>query len=156
MRFVSPTGWARFAWQSDYTQFYLVDAGDEAFFAPDDITPEMMERSWVAPDTGLVIYTADCLHQQIRIELYPEEPDHPEIEEMSGKPWTRVEAVAARFPSRKFTISSPSAVTPVPGGPWFFLDAEAVTGRVFWMEFQGSRDESVPVEPDVIRVVLWP
>jgi len=28
--------------------------------------------------------------------------------------------------------------------------------RIGWMEFQGSRDDSVPVEPDIIDISIWP
>jgi hypothetical protein len=44
---------------------------------------------------------------------------------------------------------------PLPGGPLFYLDAETVTARISWMEFEGVRDESVPFDPDVIQITLW-
>ncbi len=75
---------------------------------------------------------------------------------LSGRPWTQVGTIAARFPSCRFAVSSPSSPDPLPFGPFFFLGAEAVLVRVSWMEFQGSRDDGVPVEPDVIEVVIWP
>ncbi|TWT14928.1 hypothetical protein [Reyranella sp. CPCC 100927] len=148
-------GWAKFAWQADYGQFYLIDGDDPAFQAPTEITAEMERRSLAVPAAGLVIYTHDCLQQHIRIAIHDSEPDHAPVEAMSGKPWTRVETAQACFPSRRFTISSPSAPHPLPGGPVFFLDAATVTARISWMEFQGSRDDSVPVEPDVIEIALW-
>lgn len=156
MRFLSPRGWATFAWQSDYGQFYLLDHEDSTFMAPIEITPEMEQRSFFVTPTGLVVYTQSCLQQHIRISIYDTEPDHSPVEMMSGKPWTRIETAAARFPSRKFMISSPSMPDPLPAGPVFLLDAERVTARICWMEFQGSRDDSVPVEPDVIEITLWP
>ncbi len=149
-------GWATFAWQADYGQFYLIDGEDEAFLAPETITSEMETRRVVAPAAGLVVYTEGCLQQHLRIALYDAEPDHPPAEPMSGKPWTQVETIQARFPSRRFTLSSPSTPYPLPGGPHFVVETETVTVRVSWMEFQGSRDDSVPVEPDVIEIVLWP
>lgn len=155
MRFLSPRGWATFAWQSDYGQFYLYDdQGD--FTAPIEITPEIERRSLFVTPTGLVVYTASCLQQHIRIHIYDSEPDHSPVEEMSGSPWTRVETTEACFPSRKFTISSPSMPSPLPAGPVFHLDTDRVTARISWMEFQGSRDDSLPVEPDVIAITLWP
>jgi len=90
MQFLSPRGWATFAWQSDYGQFYLFDDQRE-FTAPIEITPEMEKRSFAVTPAGLVVYTASCLQQQIRIQIYDAEPDHSPIEEMSGNPWTRVE-----------------------------------------------------------------
>lgn len=155
MRFSSPRGWATFAWQSDYGQFYLFD-DQEDFTAPIEITPEMAQRSFFVTPTGLVVYTADCLQQHIRIRIYETQPDHSPIEEMSGSPWTRVEKTEACFPSRKFTISSPSTPQPLPAGPVFLLTTERVAARISWMEFQGGRDDSIPVEPDVIEITLWP
>lgn len=155
MRFLSPRGWATFAWQSDYGQFYLIDP-DEPFTPPIEITPEMERRSLFAAPAGLVVYTQDCLQQHIRISIYDAEPDPSPVEQMSGKPWTRVETTPACFPSRKFTISSPSMPDPFPAGPVFLLDSGKVAARINWMEFEGSRDDSVPVEPDVIEITLWP
>lgn len=149
-------GWATLAWQSDYGQFYLIDEQDLAFEAPIEITPEIEARSLFALPMGFVIYTADCLQQHIRIQLYDSEPNHPPAEVMSGRPWTRIETSKANFPSQKFAISSPSKPYPLPGGPTFSLDAAVVTIRISWMEFQGSRDDGVPVEPDVIEISIWP
>lgn len=156
MRFLSPRGCATFAWQSDYGQFYLVDHEALSFTPPIEITPEMERRSLFVPSTGLVVYTQSCLQQHIRISIYDTEPEHSPIDQMSGNPWTRVETARACFPSRKFAISSPSMPDPLPAGPLFLLDAEDVAVRISWMEFQGSRDDSVPVEPDVIEITLWP
>ncbi len=149
-------GWATFAWQSDYGQIYLVDDADGSFEAPVAITSEMEARRVHAPATGLVVYTQDCLQQQIRIAIHAVEPARAETEPMSGKPWTQVETIAARFPGRRFTLSSPSHPYPLPAGPVFLLDTPTVRARVGWLEFEGCRDDSVPVEPDVIDIVLWP
>ncbi|MDQ8731066.1 hypothetical protein [Bradyrhizobium sp. LHD-71] len=156
MRFLSPRGWAAFAWQSDYSQFYLIDRDDLSFTPPVEITPEMERRSFFVPPAGLVVYTLGCLQQHIRIAIYDTEPDHAPAEPMRGNPWTRVETTAARFPSRKFAISSPSMPDSLPAGPIFLLDSTDVAVRIAWMEFQGSRDDSVPVEPDVIEITMWP
>lgn len=148
-------GWAAFAWQSDYGQFYLIDREDAAFLPPQKITPEMERRSLHVPPTGIIIYTNGCLQQRISISIHAAEPDPSPVEPMSGKAWTRIEAVEARFPSKTFSIAGPSFPNPLPNGPLFFLDRTNVTARISWMEFQGSRDDSVPVEPDVIAVELW-
>jgi hypothetical protein len=148
-------GWANFAWQADYGQFYLIDCQDTDFQAPIEITAEMERRSLFVPATGIVVYTQDCLNQHIRISIHDSEPDHTPVEEIGRKPWTRVETVKASFPSQMFTISSPSMPYPLPGGPLFYLDAETVTARISWMEFEGVRDESVPFDPDVIQITLW-
>jgi hypothetical protein len=149
-------GWATLAWQADYGQFYLIDREDSSFLPPTDITPEIEARSLFVPGSGLVVYTSGCLQQHIRICIYDAEPDHSPAEQMSGKPWTRAETAKVRFPSRKFSISSPSAPDPLPNGPVFFLDTAETMARISWMEFQGSRDDSLPVEPDVIEIAFWP
>ncbi|WP_426955806.1 hypothetical protein [Muricoccus radiodurans] len=149
-------GWATFAWQSDYGQFYLIDCEDEAFRAPVEITAEMERRRVVAPASGLVVYTEGCLQQHIRISIHDAEPDHPPAEPMGGEPWTQIETIRARLPSRRFTLSSPSMPDPLPAGPHFIVDTDIVIIRVHWMEFQGSRDDSVPVAPDVIEITIWP
>ena len=38
----------------------------------------------------------------------------------------------------------------------FFTPREEVSIRIAWMEFQDGRDDSVPVEPDVIEITIWP
>ena len=149
-------GRATFAWQSDYGQFYLIDRHDSAFRPPTQFTADIEKRSLFVPAAGLVVYTNDCLQQHVRILVYDSEPELSPVECMSGNLWTRIETAVAVFPSRKFTISSPSMPDPLPGGPVFFLDAAAVTAHVSWMEFHGSRDDSVPVEPDVIEIAFWP
>lgn len=156
MTIMSPRGWATFAWQSDYGQFYLVDFEDAMFVAPENITPEMMERCLFMPAAGLVIYTESSLYQEIRIAIYDAEPAHDPVEPIRGNPWTKVETATAYFPSRKLTIASPSRPDPMPAGPVFLLSTETMAARICWMEFQGVRDESVPVEPNVIDIKLWP
>jgi hypothetical protein len=153
---VALRGWATFAWQSDYGQFYLIDRGEPSFQPPMEITAEIESRSLFVPPTGLVIYTNDCLQQHVRISIYDVEPEPPPNEIMSGSPWTRVGTARPFFPSRKFSLSSPSSPDPLPNGPIFLLDAAAAEARICWKEFQGSRDDSIPVEPDVIDIALWP
>ncbi|MCR0984651.1 hypothetical protein [Roseomonas populi] len=149
-------GWTSLAWQADYGQFYLVDPGDAAFRPPEEITPEMERCSLFVLPAGLVVYTEGCLQQRIDIAIHDAEPDHPPAEPMSGNPWTRTGMAELSFPSRRFSISSPSSPDPLPCGPFFLLDSAAAKARINWMEFQGSRDDSVPVEPDVISIALWP
>ncbi|WP_144631117.1 hypothetical protein [Bordetella genomosp. 13] len=149
-------GGARFAWQSDYGQFYLIDMQDTGFLAPEDITQEMVSRRCFVPAVGLVVYTAGCLQQHIDIRIHDARPDTLDCELESGRGWTQVEVAQVRFPSRSFTISSPSAPDPFPCGPVFFVPHEQMAAHIGWVEFQGVRDESVPVEPDIIQVTLWP
>lgn len=149
-------GWTTLAWQADYGQFYLIDREDTGFQAPVEITGAMMEQSVFVPPAGIVVYTGDCLQQHIRIAIHDAEPEHPPVEPVTGKAWTRVQTVAARFPSRSFAVSSPSRPYPLPNGPVFMLDGVEALARIHWMEFQDSRDDSVPVEPDVIDIALWP
>jgi hypothetical protein len=152
----SPRGWANFAWQSNYGQFYLVDRADHAFTAAIEITPEMEARNLAVTSSGLVIYTQSCLQQHIRIAIYDIEPEHPVTEPMSGNLWTRIEQTQASFPSKSFGISSPSLPDPLPCGPIFLVDSADCMVQINWMEFQGSRDDSVPVDPDIIDIAIWP
>ena len=156
MRFVSPQGWATFAWQSDYGQFHLIDRADTEFAAPVEFTAEMETRRLAVLPAGLVVYTNDCLQQQIRVSIYDEEPEAAPVEPFTGTPWTQDEVVDVRFPSKSFALSSPSHPTPLPLGPVFGVQDVAMRARIRWMEFQGGRDDSVPVEPDVVDVSLWP
>lgn len=155
-QFLAPRGWARFAWQADYGQFYLIDCEDRAFRPPTEITAEMEARGFAVREGGLVVYTNDCLQQHLGIAIYDREPDHLAFEAMSGRPWTRVETTKVHFPSQRFAITSPSSPDPMPAGPFFLLGAPHAMARIAWMEFQGSRDDSVPVEPDVVEITFWP
>ncbi len=158
---MSQLGGATLAWQSDYGQFYLADAaaGDH-LQAPTDITPEITARSWCIFPQGLAVYTNDCLQQHLRLTIHDSAPPPLPVEPFSGKPWTRIETVQMTFPSKRITLSSPSSrsggSTGDLGGPFFHLASAACHVRICWMEFPGSRDDSVPIEPDVIDMALWP
>ena len=114
-RRVTLLGRAILAWQSDYTQFYLVDPSDGDFTAPVEITAEMEARSLFVLPSGLVVYTNDCTQQHIQITIHDGEPIHPATEPMSGAAWTRAEEAELHFPSPSFTVSSPVAL-PVGAG----------------------------------------
>ncbi len=129
----SPKGWATFAWQSDYGQFFLVDREDEDFEAPVEITPEMEAPSLCVMPNGLVIYTQSSPQQHIRIAIYDSEPEHPVTEPMSGNLWTRTEQTQASFPSRSFAISSPSLPDPLPYGPIFLVGSADCVIQINWM-----------------------
>lgn len=149
----SPKGWATFAWQSDYGQFYLVDRED---VAPVENTMEMEARSLCVTPRGLVIYTQSSLQQHIRIAIYDSEPEHPVTEPLSGNLWTRIEQTQASFPSMSFGIFSPSLPDPLPYGPIFLVGSTDCVIQINWMESQGGRDDSVPVDPDIIDIAIWP
>ncbi|WP_407530910.1 hypothetical protein [Methylobacterium oryzisoli] len=72
---------------------------------------------------GLVVYMEGCLQQHVRIAIHDAEPDRRDTEPMSEKPWTQVETAAAKFLSRRFTLSSPLMPDPLPCGPFFRLEA---------------------------------
>lgn len=133
-----------------------MDREDKIFEAPVDITEEMEAKCLFVMPSGITVYTQSCLQQHIRIAIYDREPHHPSADPMSDKPWTHVETVEVRFPSKGFWISSPSIPDPLPNGPIFLVDTVACAMRISWMEFEGSRDDSVPIEPDVIDIAIWP
>jgi hypothetical protein len=147
---------ATFAWQSDYAQFYLIDPSDDRFQAPTDITPEMMSRRYHRLNAGLVIYTNDCLQQLIEVRIFGGEPPRDDTDWRSGRAWTQVETVTVSFPSKHLTLDSPSKGSPGNYGPNFRVDAAMMAVRIQWMEFPGSRYDTKLVEPDVIRLDLWP
>jgi hypothetical protein len=149
-------GGATFAWQSDYAQFYLVDGDDPRFEAPTDITTEMTVRRWHRMASGLVVYSNDSLQQFIDVRIFGAMPSADPAEWRSGKAWTQTEMADACFPSRRLTLSSPSKAGTESCGPSFRVDATSMAVRIQWMEFQGSRDDSKPLVPDVIRLDLWP
>jgi hypothetical protein len=149
-------GGAALSWQSDYSQFYLVDSADPRFEAPTDITAEMEKRRWKRLSTGLVVYTRDWLAQVIEIRIFGAPPPADPVEWRSGRKWTQTEIAKAAFPSRMFAISSPSKAGTAHFGPIFRIDASEMAVRVQWME-QFERDDDSAVGPaDVIRLDLWP
>jgi hypothetical protein len=153
---MSYRGGATFAWQSDYAQFYLVDVVDNQFEAPTDVTPDITTQRCHPMTAGLVILTNDCLQQLIEVRIFGDEPSADTAEWRSGRAWTQVETVVVTFPSKQFTLDSPSKGSPGRYGPNFRVDATTMSVRVQWMEFQDSRDDTKLTEPDVIRLDLWP
>ncbi len=149
-------GGATFAWQSDYAQFYLVDADHEAFVAPIDITAEMMAQSFAVCPNGLVIYTEDCLRQLIEVRLFDAEAKAEPGDWRSDRSWTRIATITVTFPSRRFTVSSPSRAGTEACGPWFEAGASKLKARLQWMELGSDNYEAARPHDDVIRIDLWP
>jgi hypothetical protein len=67
-------GGAEFAWVSDYSQIYPVDSGHPVIAGLEDVPPSDMERGFHIAPNALVIYTADCLRQHIRILIHDSAP----------------------------------------------------------------------------------
>jgi hypothetical protein len=149
-------GGASLAWQSDYGQFYLVDAEDQNWDAQVDITDDIMVRRWSRMSTGLIVYTNDCLEQVLDIELYDGEPHWDVVERRSRRAWTQVEIALASFPSRRLAVTSPSRGSVSPGGPFFFLSSPTVVVGIGWLDFAARGDDSGVSLPEVIRIELWP
>ena len=150
-------GGGRLSWCSDYTQFYLIDAGQaRAFGAPEDITNEMTQRRYNVVQHGLVVYTADCLRQEIAIAIHDSEPTGRAAEPLSGKPWTQTETVAVRFASSRFAVSSPSASGTEHHAPQFNVVGPDVMCRICWLEDDAVRYDTDPTSPDVISIEIWP
>ena len=104
-------GWANFAWQSDFGQFYLIDCEEhDTFQAPAE--PEIVSKNCHAPARGLVVYTNGCLQQVLRIRIYDREPEPRAFEEMSGKPWTSVETARVRYLSEAECVRLVNACAP--------------------------------------------
>lgn len=154
---MSYRGGSALSWQSDYGQFYLLDLdAAAAFTAPVDISDEMMRKRWHQTPGGLVVYTNDCLQQVIEVRVFGEPREADPLEWRSGQAWTQSELTSMTFPSRLFVVSSPSRAGTEAYGPIFRVDTAANRIRIQWMESDANRDDGVPVQPDVIRLELWP
>ncbi len=149
-------GGAALSWQADYSQIYLVDSADSRFDAPVDIKEEIEKRRWQRLKSGLVVYTRDWLQQVIEIRIFGAPQDADSVEWRSGRGWTQTEAASAAFPSRMFTVSSPSKAGTESYGPFFRTDASEMIIRIHWMEQTERRDDSEPGPADVMRLDLWP
>jgi hypothetical protein len=153
---MSPLGWTTFAWQNDYNQFYLIDCEDKAWLPPTEVTPEIAEQGFTVTQPGFVVYTEGGLDQHIRIAVYPSEPEHGEEDWLTEKPWTGTATVEAHFPSKRFTISSPSHPDPLPAGPFFLLETEWVHVRIARMEHGATGEEGTILQPDIYELTFWP
>jgi hypothetical protein len=45
---------------------------------------------------------------------------------------------------------------PLPYGPIFLVSSADCVIQINWMESQGGRDDSVPFDPDIIDIAIWP
>lgn len=149
-------GGAVLAWQSDYSQFYLIDGDDAAFVAPDQLTPEIAARGWSIAPGGLAVYTQDCLKQLIEIRLFDAPSAADATEWRSQRAWTKTETAPVVFPAGRFTVSSPSRAGTEASGPWFMTGATSLVARLQWMELPGEHYDEDRRVYDVIRIDLWP
>jgi len=153
---VTYRGGAALSWQSDFSQFYLVDSNDPRFEAPVSITEEMQRKRWQRLSTGLVVYTRDWLMQVIEIRIFAAPQAADPVEWRTGRAWVQTEIAKAAFPSHMFALSSPSKAGLEHYGPIFRTDASEMTVRLQWMEQTERHDDGVAGPPDVIRLDLWP
>jgi len=149
-------GGAALSWQSDYSQFYLVDSADPRFEASVSITGGVQKRRWQRLSTGLVVYTRDWLLQVIEIRIFAASRAADPVEWRTGRGWTQTETAQAAFPSRMFAISSPSRAGTEHYGPIFRADAAEMAVRIQWMEQIERHDDGAAGPADVIRLDLWP
>jgi hypothetical protein len=148
-------GSARFAWTSDYAQIYLIGRGNTNFAAPEDIGAQDLATGCRTLPDAIVIYTADCLRQELRVELHDSAPvgDSGAI---SGSPWPRQHDTQVAFRSTSFTVSGPSGMGIATKGPWFEIAPGLFNLRLSWCEFPDDRYSISRSMPDEIRVQLWP
>jgi hypothetical protein len=148
---------ASFAWVSDYSQFYLVDSVDLAIADIDKLELQTYERDWYAGPSGLVVYTVDCLRQEIRILLHDAEPTTlPDMDAMTGSPWKRTALADVIFPSGRFTLGSPSRGGGSAHGPHFIAPRKQMRTRIAWLEFEEETYDPFRPKADVIQLDLWP
>jgi hypothetical protein len=149
--------YATFAWVSDYSQFYLVDSVELGIADIDKLELQTYERDWYAGPSGLVVYTVDCLRQEIRIQLHDAAPELAETELMTGLPWKRTAVTGdIVFPSGKFTLSSPSRGGTGANGPLFVVPNPRMRARIGWLEFEEETYDPFRPRADVIQLDLWP
>jgi hypothetical protein len=154
--FIMYLGGAEFAWVSDYAQIYFVDAADPRIAGIEDVPAADMERGFHLAPQALVVYTADCLRQHVRVALHDSAPQVSPREIMSEDVWTKVFEVAVTFPSGRFTISSPSKSGGEDYGPVFKAPAKVLRARLSWLEYEADRYDAFRPKPDVIQIELWP
>ena len=149
-------GGAELAWISDYAQLYFVDAENSAIAGIEDVSAEAMARGYVLFPNALVIYTADCLRQSIRILIHDSTPDPAATEIISGDGWSKRLETAADFASGAFVVSSPSKTGIEDYLPRFKVPAAKMSVRISWLEIDQDRYNVFRPKPDVIQVELWP
>ena len=142
---------------SDNAQIYLVDA--DAPRIPDGILAfsqsDTDARVKISPN-GLIIFTADCLRQQINLVI-ADSPVEPVLEEpASNDPWTSTKETSFAISSRHLTLASPSRVGTEAHGPRFSLTASRLQARISWLEYDDDRYNVFRPRPDVVRIELWP
>jgi hypothetical protein len=149
-------GGANFAWVSDYAQIYLVDVSAPVIPGLEDLGPDVFAaRHFIAP-AGMVVYTADCLRQELRIAIHDSYPEPSTADALSDTPFTQVLETRVRFPSCHFTIGSPSRSGGEEWGPRFTVPHDRVDVRISWCEVDDDRYNAHRPFADVIQVELWP
>lgn len=149
-------GGASLAWCSDYSQIYFVDVASPAIAGIEDVGEEAFTRGYFTAVGALVVYTVDCLRQEVRIALHDGPPPVEAKDMMSEDVWTKVIETRVVLPSRKFTISSPSKAGGETWGPVFTAPHETLNARIQWLEYENEPYDAYRPKPDVIAVTLWP
>lgn len=149
-------GGAHFEHSSDYSQFYLVDVKNMVIEGIADFGDEIFNARYHVVPNAIVIYTADCLRQVIRIAFSDSAPDANPVEIMSEDRWTKVVETEAGFPSGAFTLSSPSQTGTEAYGPHFKVVAPRMKLRISWLEYDEDRYNAFRPKPDVISLQFWP
>jgi hypothetical protein len=132
-------GGATFAWVSDYAQIYLVDVSAPVIPGLGELGPEIFAARYYLAPAGMVVYTADCLRQEVHIAIHDRRPEASTGEPLSAKPWTQVLETQVTFPSRHFTIGSPSRTGGERWGPTFTVPSESLKARISWRELDDDR-----------------
>jgi hypothetical protein len=149
-------GGADLAWTSDYAQIYLQDIAMRGLPGIEDVTPETMAKGYAQLGGAVVIYTADCLRQQVRLAIHDAPPEAAATERISEAAWTRQASAAAHFPSGAFMVSSPSRAGGEPWLPQFTVPQPRMVVWMSWLEYDDDRYNVFRPKPDVIQIDLWP
>ena len=149
-------GGAHFHHSSDYSQLYIVDGANPAIEGIADISEETLSRRFRVAPNGVVVYTADCLRQVIRIAFSDSAPEVNLVEVLSEDRWTKVVETEVSFASGTFTLSSPSRAGTEAYGPHFKAVAPKMKLRISWLEYDEDRYNAFRAKPDVICLQFWP
>lgn len=149
-------GGGELAWVSDYASIYLVDAIETTIDGVDRVPNESFDRGYHVFPNALLIYTADCLRQEIHLRIYDSEPQEPPMSPYADTDWTKIATTTACFPSKRLAVSSPSSSGGEAYAPQFALPARDLHVGLYWLEFPDDRYDVERSKADVIEVHLWP
>jgi hypothetical protein len=149
-------GGGTLAWMSDYSQIYLVDVATPAIEGIDTFPVEIFERDFYVTPEGMIIFTVDCLRQEIRVSTYDAPAPASTQDLMSETAWTKQIETELVLPSKAFVLSSPSKCGGEAWAPVFKAPAARLTARISWLVHESDHYDAFRPKADIIQIELWP